>query len=174
MREYKNNVYITREDGKNIVEVHDKGIDNDSSLGGSYSFFKSGNLQLYLFFRDKDKYSYSEEYDSLGNLIKKKGSPLVEYRVINQTKDSIFLAYFFFSLNKKYEDLSIATNINYEPSLVMFKSKFYSNMKVITFGVPLYGVKSDIYLYTKGIVRDTLLNQREYFTDTNYFKLNVR
>lgn len=148
-----------------IIEVQDKV--KDSSSFGLYTFDKEKNLRFYGFFIDQANYKYSEEYDSSGNLIKTEGSPLVEYRLWKQNKDTIVFTISLFALNKKFEEIEIVSNRKdtIRPKY-LFKSNIYSNVKCFSFKLPILNNKDSLTLYARGIIINTCTLKKENFSDT--------
>jgi hypothetical protein len=166
------NITIQKRDG-NIFRIYDK--DMHGLSGGVYSFDGLGTLRDYTFLDDDRKYSYSEEYDSSGGLLKREGVPLVECRVWNKNKDTTLFMCFFFSMNKKYEDLQITTNKKDTISpILLYKNTLYTNMKSTSFNLP-YDVNNinKLVIYIKGRVKDTCSNSIQEFIDTLPFN-NVK
>ncbi len=161
-------VYISYVENHKLIEVRDKVT--DSTSGPLYTFDKSGNLRFYAFMRDKSNYKYSEEYDSLGGLIKKEGTPLVEYRLWKKNNDTVVFSVFFFSLQKRFENLEVITNKGdtLEPKLI--NSKLYTNTKCFSFTLPVAKGINELILYTKGNVINTCTQNLESFVDTTSFK----
>jgi hypothetical protein len=170
LKENSNKMYVTHKENGEILEIRDKGIDS-TKIGGSYSFDKSGRLTLYLFNSSDTSYSYSEEYDSLGNLIKSVGDPLVDFRWGKKGTDSLSFIFFFFALNKKYQNLQIFSNqkdtIN---PVLMYRSNFYTNMKCTRFRLPILSGQRHLIIYINGLFSDTCTHIQKSFSDTLNFR----
>jgi hypothetical protein len=176
---YSVNDLIKNNEGKVIVplnqnqkvEIHDRGIGTDSIAGGVYIFDESRCLKQYMFSNSDSSYSYKEDYDKSGRLFKIEGTPIVESRIIRKQVDSVFLVFFFFALNKKYDGIEVATNHNdIIPKILMYKSKYYSNMKCIMIGLPISKTNDKLEIYTKGSVTDTISKLEHSFSDTTFFE----
>jgi hypothetical protein len=133
--------------GEMISEFRDKG--KDSLIAGYYSFYGNGHLRYYKFFSTLNDYVYNEEYNDIGNLIKKEGNPLVHKCIKRVSQDSISIDIYFFSMNKSYEKLHVKTMNNKLLNLQLKKDTLYSNTTCASFGVNFKGYKDiDIYLYS--------------------------
>ena len=164
-------VYVSDEENGKILEVRDKG--RDSLSGPVYSFDNLGNLKMYAFLNSENKYGYMEEYDSVGNLIKHEGIPIVQKRLWKKNADTIIFTFFFFSLNKKYENLEIFTNKGDTIHSEMFVNNLYTNMKSTAFALPVTKTINELIIYTKGDVINTCSKKKEAFIDTASFR-NVK
>ena len=153
-----------------LYEVKDKVKDNSFS-SGVYTFDKKRNLRFYAFFVNENQYRFSEEYDSMGNLIKCEGTPLVEYRLWKRNNDTVLFNAFLFSLNKTYENIEIITNSQdtIRPNL-LYKSDIYTNMKCFSFTLPIAKNINELILYSKGVVTNVCTQQKEFFSDTVSFR----
>lgn len=153
-----------------LTEVRDKVKDSTFSTG-VYSFDEKRNLRFYGFFINENEYRYSEEFDLKGNLIRKEGTPLLEYRLWKKNDDTVLFNCFLFSLNKKYEDIEIVTSYGdtIRPTH-LYKSDFYTNVKCFPF--KLAGLKkiNNLIFYAQGVIVNTCTQGREYFSDTTSFK----
>lgn len=135
----------------NVRKVINIGID---STNGVYSFYKNGHLQHYRFFANSEAYTYSEEYDERGRLIKMEGNPLVYNTAELKTKDSIFFELYFSDLQKKYGTVNITTNANQNFNLVLKSNSIFTNMKYASFGINRKGVDHiRIYVNAKYQIR---------------------
>lgn len=153
-----------------LTEVRDK-VKNSTFSSGVYTFDKSNNLRFYGFFITENQYRYSEEYDSKGNIVRKQGTPLVEYRLWKKNGDTVLFNVFLFSLNKKYEDIEIVSNnADTIRPLYLYKSNFYTNVKCFPFKLPVSKKINDLILYTRGVIINTCTQTKEYFSDTTSFK----
>ena len=92
MRQQGNRKLTTFNIKGNIRKVINLGVD---STNGIYSFYKSGHLQSYRFFANSEAYTYSEEYDEDGSLVKMEGNPLVYNTTELTTEDSISFELYF-------------------------------------------------------------------------------
>jgi hypothetical protein len=153
-----------------LTEIRD--IGKDSSTYGLYLFDKDKNLRFYAFFVDsKEQYRYSEQYDSIGNLVKKEGSPLVEYRLFKGQKDTVIFDASLFSLNKKYEKIEIiSNNLDTINPIYLYKSNFYSNVNSFEFKLPVVNNISSLILTANLEFTNTCNQQKESFRDTVSFK----
>lgn len=136
------------------------------STNGVYSFYKNGHLQHYRFFANSKAYTYSEEYDENGKLIKIEGNPLVYNTIELKTKDSIFFELYFLDLQKQYGTVNITTNSNQSFNLTLKNDSVFTNMKYASFGINRKGL-NHIRVYvnaeyqikcnsTVNILRDTM------------------
>lgn len=153
-----------------IIEVRDFNRDNLSYSMGQYSFDKQQNLRFYGFFVNENQYRYSEEYDSFGNIIKKEGSPLLEYRIFEKQNDTILFNVFLFALNKKYENIQVITNERdtIRPDF-LYKSDIYSNVKCFAFKLKVVKL-NNLICYAHATIQNSCTNQKETFFDTTSFK----
>jgi hypothetical protein len=153
-----------------LFEVRDKVRDSTFSAG-LYTFDKKKNLRFYGFFINENQYRYSEEYDINGNVIRKEGTPLVEYRLWKNNEDTIIFNAFLFSLNKKYEDIEIQTNKGdtIRPPY-LYKSDFYTNVKCFPFKLPASKNINSLILYASGTIINSCTQEKESFADTTSFK----
>lgn len=151
-----------------LTEMRDKTETSSYSL---YTFDKKHNLRFYAFFTSPDKYSYSESFDSLGNLTKREGSLLVQYFITKEQNDTVVFTPSFFSLNKKFNGIEIVSNKGdtiYPQNL--YKSKKYSNVKCFTFNLPVTKANNTLVLYSKIDIIDMHSNKRKVIRDTVSFK----
>lgn len=153
-----------------IIEATDNVGDFISFGRGFYTFDKKENLRFYAFFQNESHYRYSEEYDSVGNLIKKEGTPLVEYRLWRKENDSILFNVSLFALNKKYLNIEVVTNKGdtIRPNY-LFKSSIYSNVKCFAFKLKMNNGVRDLICYTRIEVQNTCTSKKYFFRDTTDF-----
>lgn len=151
-----------------LTEVRDK---TENTSTGLYTFDQKKNLRFYGFFVKENQYRYSEEYDSKGNIIRKEGTPLAEYRLWKGNNDTVLFNIFLFSLNKKYEEIEVISNMRdtIRPKY-LYKADIYSNMKCFAFKLPIVKTINDLVLYTKGTVINTCTQEKESFSDTTSFQ----
>ena len=154
-----------------LVEVRD--IVKDSSTYGLYTFDYNHNLRFYAFMIIGNKYRYSEEFDSNGNLIKKEGNPFLEYKVFKGVKDTLIFEISLYAFRKKYEDIEIMTNkLDTITPQYLFKSNLYTNIKCFSFKLPFKNRIKDLIFYVEGVVIDECKNERQIYKDTvNFAKL---
>lgn len=134
-----------------ILLIEDKV--KDSTHFGSYSFYSDGSLESYKFFgNSQGGYSYNEERDHLGNVVRQEGTPLV-YTVVNDvSEDSIYVKYYFSSIKRKYGELYGAINTSDKIELDLFEDSTYSNMKVASVGYRVNNLDTiKVYLTTEYI-----------------------
>jgi hypothetical protein len=140
-----------------IVILKDRG--KDTINAGYYSFYESGKLKSYQFIIDEDTSDYTEQYDTLGNIIHIEGKPLTQAVIKQVNADSLFLTVYFFALNKEYETLHIKTNNNKEFTLALADDTLrYTNTKCASAGINIKGC-SEVTAYWdtkyKNICTDT-------------------
>lgn len=151
-----------------LTEVRDKVKDSTFSTG-VYSFDKKKNLRFYGFFINENQYRYSEEYDAKGSLIRKEGTPLLEYRLWKTNMDTVLVNVFLFSLNKKYENIEIVTSKGDTIRPVyLYKSDFYTNVKCFPFKLSVSKNIDDLAFYAKGTVTNMCTQDKELFRDTTF------
>jgi hypothetical protein len=169
---------IEDESNKSIFTLRDKG--NDSLKGGEYSFNEKKILKSYKFFKTKNAYSYNEEFDSDGNLIKTEGRPLVDKKIREVNKDSAIFYFYFFSLNKEYNGINISlNNENIWQNVSPHKDTLYSNMSVVSLKMNTRNLKQfKIYLHVT--YYDACKSKIEEFADsillikTPYLNLDLK
>jgi hypothetical protein len=121
-----------------INEFRDKGT--DSIAGGYYVFYYNNrHLKSYQFFANFKTYVYEEDYDSLGNLIRIEGSPLVHSVIKRINNDSIEVKAYFFSMKKSYKPIVVKINDSKTFSLDLKEDSLYSNMRSGVFGFNFKG-----------------------------------
>jgi hypothetical protein len=120
-------VYVAYRKKDTILGISDYG--RDKTKAGAYYFFPNGELESYKFFETDSAYDYEEKYDSMGQLVKTIGRPLVDVRVREVNIDSAIVGYYLFSLHKRYRNVKvlISTGQVFFPALKDDTS--YSNMK---------------------------------------------
>ncbi len=151
-----------------ITQLVDKS--KDSVIVGAYYFYPNGNLQSYKFFASTKTYDYNEEYDSSGNLTLVEGSPLV-LKSFRQKNDSVVRFTFFFStLHKEYSNVNIKTNNGFEFAAELIKNPVFTNIKSITFDLPVAQTFSNTEIYTSCHLTNTCLNKQWSLRDTATFK----
>ena len=147
-----------------INEFRDKGT--DSIVGGYYVFYYSNrHLKSYQFFADFKTYVYEEEYDSLGNLIKIEGSPLVHSVVKRINSDSLEVKAYFFSMRKSYKPIIVKINDNETFALDLKKDSLYSNMRSGFFGFSFKG-NSQVKIKFRIEYEATCFNKIHVFKDS--------
>jgi len=112
----------------------DKGV--DSIKGGQYVFYGNARLKSYTFFQNRSAYTFREEYDSLGKIVKTIGSPLVDTQIAETKGDSVIVKYFFYSLNRKF--VNAYAILNYTKPIANgtpLIDTLYSNIASFEFGV---------------------------------------
>lgn len=98
-------------------DICDRGTDSINMVG-YYSFYRTGVLKSYTFFSCGDTFTYKEEYDSLGNRINMKGTPMV-FRDLNAiTKDSYVFKEYFFNLNRNFDPFIAVTFNNKSTEMI--------------------------------------------------------
>ena len=127
LRDSPKKVYIAYRDKGTILGISDYG--RDKTKRGAYYFSPDGKLQYYRFFETDSAYDYEEKYDSMGQLVKIIGRPLVDVRVREVNIDSAIVGYYLFSLHKRYRNVKvlISTGQVFNPDPKDDTS--YSNMK---------------------------------------------
>lgn len=141
---YPDKLFVPDNFQMNAYEINDKGI--DSIVGGVYFFYPNGHLKKYAFFKTMSAYSYSENYDENGELLKVEGKPLVSSVVKEIGSDSAFFKMYFFTLHKTYQDIEISVSNGSKFVLKLKDDKLYSNMKVTSFGLNTKGMyKFDVH-----------------------------
>jgi hypothetical protein len=128
----------------------------DSFPTGFYIFDSNGELKSYRFVTSFVSYIYSEEYSN--KKWKSIGSPLVNQTLFLK-KDSCYLTFNFFSLNKKYTQIFFINNLD-SLKLQLSKSNIYSNMLSSTIRLKLLQGESTI----NGIITAEYINQCSQFT----------
>jgi len=117
-----------------IVILKDKGADTVNA--GCYSFYESGKLKSYQFIIDEDTADYTEEYDTLGNIINTEWKPLTQTIIKRVNADSVYLTMYFFALNKEYQSLHIKTSSNQDFTIALTDDTLrYSNTKCASVGI---------------------------------------
>ena len=127
-----------------IVILKDKG--GDTVNAGYYTFYESGKLKSYQFVINQDTSDYSEQYDTLGNIVNIEGKPLTQSIIkrINDNRsfesDSFTVVMYFFALNKEYQALHIKTSDKdvYDVEL-RDDTAYYTNTKCASIGVDCKG-----------------------------------
>jgi hypothetical protein len=154
-----------------IIEISDKTKDSLNFGKGVYTFDRKYHLRFYGFFDDEVHCKYSEEFDSVGNLIKVVGSPLLEYRLWKIRGDSLLFNVSLFALDKKYDELEIVTNRGdtIRPT-GLWKSNIYSNVKCFAFKIKSKGDIADLVCSASGIVSNTCSQAKQGFKDTAEFR----
>jgi hypothetical protein len=116
-----------------ILSLKDRGL--DSIKGGVYFFYPNGRLESYKFFQTTRAYTYNEEYDPGGYLVKVEGKPLVDVKIKEYRKDSIGVSFFLFGLHKIYSPVSVVVNNNSKLIISPTKDALFSNMYTGKFSV---------------------------------------
>lgn len=183
---------IRQSDGEHIlINQPDKEIEDKSfatkNIGGYYSFYQNGLIKSYYFFTstgttydkgDKsneliedgitnktyDFCSYAELYDSLGQLKKVFGNPLVLKEVELLKNGRINVTLHFFAFNKFYDYVNVQTNTGNTFQLTLTKDNAYSNMEKTFFSFNFRGAQDiKIYIQTNFL---NCINKRENLSDT--------
>lgn len=149
-----------------LVEYKDS-----SSYFGLYTFDKNNTLRLYRFFIDEKLYQYSEEYDEHGDVVQRKGKPLLSYEISKGKNDTVIFNGYLYGLNCTYEYLWLETNFNdtIEPKN-LYKGKKYSNTKCFSIKLPALKKLDSLIVYTKGTIVNKCDNKKYEFIDTSHFK----
>jgi hypothetical protein len=142
-----NNTFISKDFTLDSPVIKDRG---KNGLAGEYSFFKNGNLKSYKFFASLTAYTYNEEYDVKGQLLRTDGIPLVKTIVREVNKDSVLLIWYLFSLNKTYQEMDANTKEKMNYQIELKEDTTFSNMKRASFGFSLKDFSEfEIYIHTK-------------------------
>lgn len=151
-----------------ITQLVDK--TKDSVITGSYYFYPNGSLKSYKFFGLPSTYQYNEEYDSLGNITLIEGSPLVFhfYRQIDST--IVQFTFLYSSLRKEYKYLTIKTNTGIQFPAELQDNMTFTNMKSVTFDLPVTKTFKSTVIYTDCQLFNTCLNKQWVLKDTATFK----
>jgi hypothetical protein len=163
LRNNANKVFIPDKIKGHIMEINDKGV--DSIKGGVYFFYENGRLKGYNFFENMQAYTYNEQYDETGQLIKIIGKPLVDTKIREVNADSAFIRLYFFSLQKTYKKLSVSINDTLKLYLDLKNDTLYSNMKIASFGLNTKGL-SQIEIHFSVDYKNECTNQNEIVRDT--------
>lgn len=151
-----------------ITQLVDK--TKDSVITGSYYFYLDGSLKSYKFFGLPSTYQYNEEYDSLGNIILIEGSPIV-FHFYRQIDNSIVQFTFLFStLHKEYKYVNIRTNAGVQFPAELLDNTTFTNMKSVTFDLPVAKTFKNTIIYTDCQLFNTCLNKQWALKDTAIFK----
>jgi len=160
LNEYPKKVYIVYK-SKGVIKVI-----SDSSINkirrGVYYFSNDGELESYKFFDDSSAYSYNEEYDKEGRIIRHEGGALVQRRIREINEDSAFFKASFFSLNKFCKSLEILINDSIQLNVPFINDSSFSNIQTASFGLNTHNLKRFSILFTiqyrdKCTGRDTLV-----------------
>jgi hypothetical protein len=155
--------------GPNSFQLIDKG--KDSIIGGAYFFYNNKELQSYKFFGSKKAYTYSEEFDVKGALIKRIGKPIVYKNIRELNKDSILITYYLFAYNKIYFKPGVSINDSSKIDMELKEDTLYSNMLSASIGVNTAGLSLiKLYLDVECVSRCDM--QAELLRDTMVLKKN--
>ena len=138
---------------------------NNSSKGGAYYFYNSGALQSYKFFQTDSAYSYNEEHDETGRLIKQDGSPIVDESIREVNVDSAVVKISLFALRRTYEELSVTIDNNNPFYSKLADDSLRSNLKMTSFGFNTKGLK-DIKVFLSIQCINECSGKKEIFKDT--------
>ena len=83
---------VGSEDSTHLIIYDLKG---EKYEGGYYEFYPNKVLQSYKYFYDSNRYSYAENFDSLGTRLSTIGLPLVFFDGKNFKKDSFLIMFYF-------------------------------------------------------------------------------
>jgi hypothetical protein len=141
LSKYYNRVFIPKggTKGNTIVQIIDKGI--DSIKGGAYAFNNSSCLRKYVFFQNLHAYTYREDYNEKGEIIKTVGKVFVNDDIMAIHDDSVFAKIYLFGLKKNYQYLTMKINDGDEIKLDIGDDSLYTNMKIATFGINVDSLK---------------------------------
>lgn len=144
----------------------DKGLD---SCFGAYYFYPSGVIKSYKFLSLPATYFYSEEYDLNGNVISMQGSPLVlhSYRKVDSL--DVNFTFFFSSLHWQFKKISITTNIGINMEPVLLDNAVFTNVKSVTFKLPVAKNLIDLRIVTTGLMINKCMNKELALNDTATF-----
>lgn len=150
-------------------------VDNkgDSTTFGVYDFYKNGALKSYRFFVSDSLYGYREELDTAGNITSIEGSPLVThlYRQVNSS--IVEFTFLFSSLNTTFHNITIRTNTGIQFPVDLLDNAAFTNMKSVTFSLPVVKNFNSIEIFTSGDFTNTCLNKQWNLRDTVNFKKAV-
>ena len=165
---FGNKVFSTSVDDNNIPkEFRDKGI--DSVRGGYYTFYRNGNLKSYDFLLDNKTTIYTEQYDSLGNLMFKNGHPLIRFSGQRKGNDLI-MKFHFFALRKEYRNVQIHV-VDQSANLdTLDIDSLYSNSKVANTIFHDLPFNKDLKVKIKATYNDICQNVTITFSDTLILK----
>lgn len=137
----------------------------DSIKGGAYFFNKEKIFESYKFFATEDRYTYSEEYNSKGQLIHTDGFPMVYKNIKEVNKDSTYVTYYFYCYNKEYNNPTLLINEMEKVNLILKPDTLYSNMLKSSFGFNSIGRKF-IRLNLEVTYYDHCLKKSQVIVDT--------
>lgn len=139
LSKYPNRVFIPKGGGNKIVQIIDKGT--DSTKGGLYAFNEYSCLRKYIFFQNLQTYTYREDYNQKGQIIKRVGKIFLNTVVKTFHEDSVFIKIYLFGLMKNYQYLKAKINNEEESKLRINDDTLYTNMKIATLGINLKDLK---------------------------------
>lgn len=165
LRSYLERIEIKRIDSADgaILEIVDKV--NGKPHFGKYAFYNDGMLHSYKFFGNALGYSYNEEYDESGKLVNIEGSPLVLRNIKDVNRDSIFVQFYFSSINKTYDSLNVRLNRIPYTRLKIEPDSTYSNMMKASSGFNVANMDT-IKFYLVANVRSNCKNDIGKIRDT--------
>jgi hypothetical protein len=157
--------------GRDSYKLIDKG--EDSTIGGTYYFYKNGSLQSYKFFGSYSTYTYNEEYDLKGKLVRTEGNPIVYRNIKEVGKDSAVVTYYIYAYNKFFFGPKILINDSSKVDLRLEDDTLYSNMLSASVGFNTKGL-SFISLYLEVSYINHCIEGGELLKDTMTFSTYPR
>jgi len=86
--------------------LNDRGV-NGGEIGGEYTFYKSGKLSQYKFFKSSGTYTYAEYFNEGGIFSFSEGDPILTTNVDEVSSDSVKFNFYVFNLNKMIISFSV-------------------------------------------------------------------
>ncbi len=144
-------------------EFRDKG--KDTTQGGYYMFYKSGNLKTYYFLKEKGISIYTLEYDDNGKLKDEIGNPVI-LKSADLNNDSLIIKIYFFTLNKKYRRINWVSDKTKSISLSLSKDTLFSNVETAKYVV--HGLHEEQYInaYIEVEYENECIGQIKKFRDS--------
>lgn len=155
---------VGSEDSTHLIIYDLKG---EKYEGGYYEFYPNKVLQSYKYFYDSNRYSYAENFDSLGTRLSTIGLPLVFVDGKNFKKDSFLIMFYLFNLHRSFTGIDIKVKQDSLVKLTVIPDTTFSNMSLCSFKYWLHR-DSVSPMYIKASYIDTLSLVSRVFYDTFY------
>ena len=141
---------------------------------GIYIFDKGGKLRFYAFLEDdSNNFNCSFEYDSLGNIINRKGGEVTRWFIEKPFNDSSKITFLFYAVNYSYSNVFLEIVRDKIKINGLGKSFHFSNLVGTDWDIPLLRYPTLKTVYISGWRRNLCSGDSTFFMDSVHLPKNL-